>query len=139
MTIFSEDGHSNLVFDHISTQEKPFPSLCFHVHVHTPQFTGEMGRLWFGWDAVVQFMAGLHALEQTHVGSVRLESMSPDEFALEIYSLNARGNLAGRFRFAGRIPSNNNLFPYEFHSGFPIDPVTLPLMINSIAQHQIAP
>lgn len=139
MTIFSEDGLSNLVFDHIGTQEKPLSSLCFHVHVHTPQFTGEMGRLWFEWDAVLQFMAGLRELEQTHVGSVRLESMSSGEFALEIYSLNTRGDLAGRFRFAGRIPSNNALFPYEFHSGFPIDPITLPLMINSIAQHRIAP
>jgi hypothetical protein len=137
MTIFSEDGHSNLVFDHVNTQDKPLPSLCFHVHVHTPQFTGEMGRLWFEWDAVIHFMTGLRALETTRNGAVRLETMSAGEFALEIYSLNARGNLAARFRFAGKVPSGTALFPYEFHSGFPIDPISLPLVISSMAQHQI--
>ncbi len=137
MTIFSEDKQSRLVFEHIDSQGNPHPALCFHVHVHTPQFSGEMGKLWFEWEGVTHFMAGLQTLERTHKGSVRLESMSSDEFALEIYSLNVRGNLAARFRFAGRVAAANALFPYEFHAGFPIDPVELPILIGSLSlEHQ---
>jgi|GEM_PF-3662450 len=138
MTIYSEDRQCQLIFEHTQSQEMPLPSLCFHVHVHTPQFAGEMGQLWFAWDAVTHFMTGLRALEHTRNGVVRLESLAQDEFSIEVYSLNARGNLAARFRFAGRIASKNALFPYEFHSGFPIDPVALPLVISSMAQLQIS-
>lgn len=58
--------------------------VCFHVEVAAGQFTGAAPRKWFHTDDVEQFITDLERLNARVEGSAILQSMSPDEFTLEL-------------------------------------------------------
>ena len=67
-----------------------------YVKVEAFGFTGAHDGVWVGKGALEGFAAALRVLERTREGEAVLESMSPGEFVLRVYSVDRAGHRARR-------------------------------------------
>ena len=100
-------------------------------------FSGE-STAWVDAAALASFVEQLQALEQGRQGSAQIESMSPGEFVLSIWSVDRRGHLAVGGRVLRHIHGHDaGPYPHVVEFSFEFDPSFLPSVVaafQAIAQ-----
>src|SRR5918992_2348958 len=107
--------------------------LGLNVHVGGGEFSGRNDTVWIGRDDWADFVAGLDALERTRQGKASVKAMNPEEFELEVLSVDRAGHMAaegwvGRVRY-GRMGTLRDRASFSIE----IDPSTLPALVREIA------
>ena len=75
---------------------------CFTAEVSTGTFSGR-GSSWVEALALDDFLSALRSLDHTRKGEALIESMSPGELRLRVYSVDSLGHVA----LSGRIAEGN--------------------------------
>ncbi len=117
--------------------------LRLSVRVSSRGFAGSSPHVWVDLDGFKLFLAQLVELESKRHGTARLEAMSsPDEFWLEIRSIDRAGHVAafGRLQRWQAMTIGNNGHAHAVEFGFEFCPSRLPtvlkefkLMISGVA------
>ena len=97
------------------------------ITVSSNGFSGQ-GSAWVEAECLAEFLQQLRALEETRQGAAELESMSPDELRLRIWSVDRRGHLAvgGRVSRWARGYDGSDSYRQLVEFGFEFDPTLLP-------------
>lgn len=68
-------------------------SICFIVDATYSGFSGKHSRIWIEENQFKDFLTDLEQLEKNRNGSASIQSISPDEFHLMLYSLDSLGHI----------------------------------------------
>jgi hypothetical protein len=102
---------------------------CLTAEVSTGAFSGR-GSSWVEAPALDAFLSSLRSLDHTRKGEAQIESMSPGELRLRIYSVDSLGH----FALSGRIAERNSAV--EFH--FELDPSYLSQIAGTLERSRCA-
>jgi hypothetical protein len=102
---------------------------CFAAEVSSGGFSGR-GSSWVEALALDGFLTALRSLEHTRKGEAQMESMSPGELRLRVYSLDSLGHIA----LSGRIAERNNAVEFQFE----LDPSYLSQIAGALERSRCA-
>ena len=100
------------------------------VLVQFKEFSGKYSEVWLELPVINYFLDELTRLEDSRRGSASIESMSPDEFYLEIRSSDSPGHMEvevslQRFQYSGP-----KYWPIKLSGGFQVEPETINQLIK---------
>ena len=96
------------------------------VSVRLADFAGQHDQVWIDAEALQHFVDSLRVIEQERRGVAVLESMSLNEFKLEIRSRDQLGHFVAAVSLSRHQYSGPNSWPTSVSGGFEIDPSDLP-------------
>ena len=102
---------------------------CFTAEVSTGTFSGR-GSSWVEALALDDFLSALRSLDHTRKGEALIESMSPGELRLRVYSVDSLGHVA----LSGRIAEGNGAVEFQFE----LDPSYLSQIVRAIERSRCA-
>ena len=87
-------------------------------------FSGQ-NSLWVLSESLFYFCRSLIALEKIRKGEALLESISPGELNLQIFSIDSLGHMGVRGKTGFNVLNGTDLFPHSVTFGFEFDPSQL--------------
>jgi hypothetical protein len=81
--------------------------------------------LWVSFESLCNFCRDIIKLEVTRKGEAILESLSPGELYLQIFSIDSLGHMGVRGNTGFRVFKGTDLFPHSVTFGFEFDPSQL--------------
>jgi hypothetical protein len=87
-------------------------------------FSGQ-NSLWVLSESLFYFCRSLIVLEKTRKGEALLESISPGELNLQIFSIDSLGHMGVRGKTGFNVLNSTDLFPHSVTFGFEFDPSQL--------------
>jgi hypothetical protein len=78
----------------VAQEAGPDRSLRISVTASYKGFSGKYASIWISHDALDAFVDGLASLDRIRRGDACLESMSPNEFVLRLFSTDSLGHIA---------------------------------------------
>ncbi|HEY8560879.1 MAG TPA: hypothetical protein VIL74_10945 [Pyrinomonadaceae bacterium] len=112
----------------VSPEEDPtlqsYRDAYVSIEVCSNRFTGH-NDLWVHRNSLRAFCRSLMALEASRRGKAELESMSPDELYLKVYSVDSVGHVAVSGKTGYWIQNDNAGFWHGIEFGFTFDPSNL--------------
>jgi hypothetical protein len=121
--------------DHVPRHLPMHGDVELSVAVSSNKFAGQ-GFAWVEGSSLARFLDELRLLENRRQGSATLEGMSPDEFRLQIWSVDRRGHVAIGGMIVQQIFKGEAAAPYR-HSlefGFEFDPTALPKVLAGLVE-----
>jgi hypothetical protein len=130
MLIGNESEHVELVELERLPAHLPTPGdVRVKATVTLQQFSGTYSEVWFEQPVLVAFMEQLKALVESRKGTAKLESMGPDEFALELRSMETPGDYEASVRLGRYQYSGPTYWLTTISGGLEIDPKQLPSVL----------
>jgi hypothetical protein len=102
------------------------------VDLSTPLASGAHGEVWFDLPAIEAFLHAAKELDTKRTGSAALESMSPEELKLSLFTLDSRGHLGITVSISGTRFSGDHPMKYSVASSFEIDPTSISQIVSDI-------
>jgi hypothetical protein len=125
--------HKNYVeIDIVNQEDDNLPShgdSYVTVAISSNGFSGH-NDLWVFHSSLQSFCRNLIRLEADRKGVATLESISPDELILTVFSVNSRGHIGVKGMTGYNIQSENSSFNHSVSFGFEFDPSQLVDAIN---------
>jgi len=122
------DNHNNYFELDLATQEKEdLPSkgdAYVTIKLSSNGFSGQ-NDLWVLSESLFYFCRSLIALEKTRKGEALVESISPGELNLQIFSIDSLGHMGVRGKTGFKVFNGTDLFPHSVTFGFEFDPSQL--------------
>lgn len=94
------------------------------VKVHSNGYSGQ-NDLWVSSISLHHFCRNLIDLEKRRKGEALLESMSPDELYLQIFSIDSLGHMGPKGNTGYTVFKGSDIFPHSVTFGFEFDPSQL--------------
>ncbi len=133
MMIRFEEKNNFLELD-IAMQEKDnLPSkgdAYITIRLHSNGYAGQ-NDLWVSHKSLCSFCRNLIELENKRKGETVLESMSPGELSLQIFSIDSLGHMGVRGITGFKVYNGTALFPHSVTFGFEFDPSQLEKAANT--------
>jgi hypothetical protein len=132
MRILSNDNQGLIDID---VREKgPDGSVRLSVKGSCTGFSGEYTKVWLQPEAIERFEAHLSELERTRQGKAELESISPNEFKLEIFSVDSVGHIALSFRLQRPIYAFRSSILLKTEIGFELDAGRMAQLLRDVKE-----
>ncbi|WP_445945576.1 hypothetical protein [Shewanella sp.] len=99
-------------------------------------FVGEYNQVWIEATEKNRFISSLVKFEETRSGSVNIESMSPNEFMLDISAIDSLGHLQVEIllsKYSRGVNRGSDLV--SLSGGFEFDPVSFPLFVEEFCAY----
>jgi len=100
------------------------------VSVKLQEFGGRHSEVWLEFSVMECFLTQLEALEESRQGSVKISSMSPEEFSFEIRSSDKLGHMEIEVSLQRNQYSGPKYWPTKISGGFEIDPQAIEQLIS---------
>ena len=91
------------------------------IKLHSNGYSGQ-NDLWVSYESLSKFCCDLIKLEKERKGETTLESMSPGELYLQIFSIDSLGHVGVRGSTGFQVLNGTDLFPHSVTFGFGFDP-----------------
>jgi hypothetical protein len=126
MLVGTADEHLELTELERAGNETPAQGdVRMQVRVRLKDFSGQYSGVWLAKPDLERFVADLQQLVENRRGKVRLESLTPGEFWVEIRSVDALGHFELEVQLKRYQYSGPTCFPTAVSGGFEIDPTQL--------------
>ena len=100
------------------------------VSVQLQEFHGSYENVWLDKNELRIFLKELHKLNETRKGKVYLKSLSPDEFWVEIRTIDSVGHFEVQVQLKRHQYSGPTYWPTSVAGGFELDPFQLESIIK---------
>lgn len=100
------------------------------IRLHSNGYAGQ-NDLWVSQESLCGFCRDLVKLEKQRKGKSLLESMSPGELSLQIFSIDSLGHMGVRGTTGFKVYNGKDLFPHSVTFGFEFDPSQLEKAANT--------
>lgn len=92
------------------------------VNLKLQSFSGSYDGVWLEFPEIERFISNLEELDKTRSGSAKVESMSPDEFTLEVRSSDSLGHMEIEAQLHRYQYSGSKSWPIHLKGGFEVEP-----------------
>ena len=132
MRIESDDKKSFLTLFVREQEKEHVSSRRLAVKAELNGFRGSNEKIWVTDAECKKFLAQAEELERTRQGTAVLESMSPDEFRLELQVFDRAGHVELSTVLSSVKVGGRKTQQLGIHGGFELDPSGLPLLVKSL-------
>lgn len=127
----TEDEHLELTELERIPNDKPTPGdVRLQASVRLKEFSGRYSSVWLAKPDLEEFVADLQQLVESRRGKVRLQSLSPDEFWVEIRSVDSLGHFELEVQLKRYQYSGPTYWPTTVSGGFEVEPTQLPSILS---------
>ena len=115
----SEGKVCGIYFDFIEEELVYLPSKSFRISVlNESRSYYELENIWFEIEAISKFVEELKSISITGQGSANLQSMSPNEFVLEIENIDSKGHILVKYEIWKKRVEEYGRFDTKTEDGF---------------------
>lgn len=133
--LYSSQKDSYIKFQEIEREKEHYPSIKLEINFQMKRLSGEKIEAekittWIDLEALKAFEQDLQKIYSENRGVSSLKSLSPDEFSLEIKTMDALGHLMLNIELNKRFSAENFPCIYQVKGGFEIEQSSLLDLIN---------
>ena len=95
------------------------------VNISLQEFTGSYSEVWFNNEKILEFISQLEKLNLSRKGRAKIESISPEEFMLEIKSSDSLGHMEAEVFLQRYQYSGQKYRPVKISGYFEVDSIEI--------------